>query len=592
MVRRTMLLFWLSFIASLVVSLTACGGGSSSASSMQADFQISTTALSPSSVAIPSSASSTITTTAVGGFNGSAALSCSGLPGGVNCSFSPLMVTGSGTSQLTVDTSSTATTPGTYSFTVQGTSGSLNHTAPLTLTITAAVASKIQHVVIIFQENRTTDNLFQDPNLIAKGADIQNYGINSQGQKITLTPYSLVTPFDHSHKHDAFVEMCDLDPTTNQCKMDGADKILTFCVSDPNCTLPPNSQFQYATPSDVQPYYTLAETYTFGDRMFQTNQGPSFPAHQFIISGTSAPTPPGSSMSNLFAAENPLGAKTSDIDNDDTGCTAPPAEYVNLIDPATGDESQQLYPCYDHPTLTDHLNQNKITWRYYGPGAGSIWTAPNAIEHMCVPNVPPPNGTVCTGADWTNNVVLETQNNPAQILTDINNGDLRAVTWVNPGGLASDHSGINNGSGPSWVASIVNAIGNSPFWANTAIIITWDDWGGWYDHVNPPALLNQYEFGFRVPLIVVSPYVKAANITHTVYDFGSILKFIENTFNLPNVAPGAQPAYADTFTQTGDLSDCFNFSQTPLTFKTIAAPLDAKHFINDRRPQLDPDDDQ
>src|SRR5579863_9532887 len=92
---------------------------------------------------------------------------------------------------------------------------------------------KIQHVVIIFQENRSPDNLFQDPNLIAKGADIQNYGINSQGQKITLTPYTLATPFDHSHKHDAFVEMCDLDPTTNQCRMDGADKILTFCVSDP-----------------------------------------------------------------------------------------------------------------------------------------------------------------------------------------------------------------------------------------------------------------------------------------------------------------------------------------------------------------------
>ena len=134
--------------------------------------------------------------------------------------------------------------------------------------------------------------------------------------------------------------------------------------------------------------------------MFQTNQGPSFPAHQFIISGTSAP----SVGSNLFAADNPRWNLR--IPSTMRAVSRLPAETVALIDPS-GDESQKIYPCFDHPTLTDELNAKAISWRYYSPSAGIIWNAPNAIQHMCVPNAPPPNGTACTGADWTNNVVLQ-----------------------------------------------------------------------------------------------------------------------------------------------------------------------------------------
>lgn len=447
---------------------------------------------------------------------------------------------------------------------------------------------KIQHVVVIFQENRTPDNLFQqDAKLIAAGADIQNFGINSQGEQITLTPAPLATDFNPDHSHSSFVNMYDGG------KMDGADKIPVGCNpgSPPSCP-PPNPQFTYVDNSTgvLAPYFQMAETYTFGDRMFQTNQGPSFPAHQFIISGTSAPVPPGDAMSNFFAAENPISDPNGTAGTQ-TGCTAPPQELVKLIDSTNLDphtnETQSMYPCYDHPTLTDLLNANKISWKYYAPSPGSIWTGPNAIQHMCGPNAPIPNATLCTGSDWTNNVVLQY----TQVLTDIANGQLASVTWVIPSGAASDHAGTNDGSGPSWVASVVNAIGNSSYWANTAIIITWDDWGGFYDHVPPPSIANSYEFGFRVPLIVVSPYAKAATVSHTVYDFGSILKFIENTFSLGTVAPGASTPYADTFTQTGNLSDCFDFNQTPRTFQTVRAKYDGKHFLEDKRPPTDPDDD-
>jgi phospholipase C len=348
-------------------------------------------------------------------------------------------------------------------------------------------------------------------------------------------------------------------------KMDGADKVSGCNPNQAGC--PPNPQFQYVNPSDVAPYFQLAQQYTFGDRMFQTNQGPSFPAHQFIISGTSAPT----ATSTLFAAENTnLGA----------GCTASPAAWVWMVD-ASGAESSKMYPCFEHPTLTDLLDTAGKSWKYYTPSNVGIWVGPNAIQHICAPA-----NSVCSGSDWVNNVVL----NNTQVLTDISSGQLPAVSWVIPTGQASDHPGNNNGTGPSWVAAIVNAIGGSSYWSNTAVIITWDDWGGWYDHVPPPKVIEDrtswgsgYVYGFRVPLIIVSPYAKAGYVSHVTHDFGSILKFIEQVFSLPSLG------YADA--AADDLSDCFNFSQTPLQFHSIAAPLSAEHFLNDRTPPLDPDDD-
>jgi phospholipase C len=421
---------------------------------------------------------------------------------------------------------------------------------------------QVQHVVVIFQENRSTDNLFQDSVLISRGADIVQSGLNSQGQTIPLTPGPLAAVYDLGHSHDAFVV------TYDSGKMDGAGKVAVTCeIGVPNCP-PSNPAYASVNPSEVAPYFQMAEKYTFADRMFQTNQGPSFPAHQFIISGTSAPA----AGSTLFAAENPGDYVHAD---NNTGCIAPQGETVRLIDPA-GDESQTMYPCFDHPTLQDSLDAKGISWRYYTPSAGSIWTGPNAIQHLCVPD---PTATTCTGADWVNGVVL----NEKSVLTDIADGQLAGVTWVIPSGQESDHPARTDGSGPSWVASIVNAIGNSAFWPNTVIFITWDDWGGWYDHVPPPKIINSYEYGFRVPLIVVSPYAKQAYISHATHDFGSILKFIEEQFNLPSLG------YADA--QADDLADCFDFTQKPTPFQTIPAPLNAAHFINDKRIPTDPDDD-
>jgi phospholipase C len=428
-------------------------------------------------------------------------------------------------------------------------------------------------VVIIFQENRTPDNLFHDPVLISRGADIAQSGQTSSGATVPLTPVSLATNYDLSHSHQAFLK------AWNDGAMNGAD--LINCSPTPNC--PSNPQYQYVQASEAQPYFTMAETYTFGDRMFQTNQGPSFPAHQYILAGTSAIA----AASTTFVADNPFNNVRSD-GMGWAGCLAPPGSEVNAIDTSNPDphspETVITQLCYEHPTLTDLLNAANLSWTYYAPQAGSIWTAPDAIQHMCVPTGPP-DATVCTGSDWSNHVVIEGANN--QIVQDIAAGHLPAVSWVIPNGKASDHAGGNQGLGPSWVASIVNAIGMSPYWADTAILVTWDDWGGWYDHVPPPQIRNSYEYGLRVPLLVISPYAKPAYISHVNHDFGSILRFTENVFSLGQIDPTV--GYADS--RSDDLSDCFDFNQTPLVFTPIAAPVSADYFLNDKSPPTPPDDD-
>jgi phospholipase C len=411
----------------------------------------------------------------------------------------------------------------------------------------AGAQNQIKYVVVIFQENRTPDNLFHG----LPGADIANSGLNSKGKVIPLTPEPLASNYDMGHSHASFMAMYD------DGKMDGADKISVTCAKGAKNCPPANPQFKYVKPSDVAPYFQLAEQYTFADRMFQTNQGSSFPAHQFVISGTSAPT----ATSDLFAAEEPEGVKSA-IAN--TGCTAPKKEFVWLIDPS-GEEKTKQYPCFDHPTLTDLLDNAGVSWRYYTPSPNSNWTGPNAISHIRF------------GADW-NNVILD----PKQIFDDIKKKQLPAVSWVIPTWVESDHAKGNTGLGPSWVASIVNAIGNSPYWSNTAIFIAWDDWGGWYDHV-APTIYDSYEYGFRVPLIVVSPYAKQGYVSKVTHDFGSILKFTEEVYGLPSLG------YADA--RADDLSDCFQFDGKPHRFRTIPAPHNATYFLNAIETPGDPDDD-
>jgi len=459
--------------------------------------------------------------------------------------------------------------------------------------VTWAATAQIQnfeHVVVIFQENRTPDNLFHglctppfgSPNSCSATPASWQYNIqtgdwldrHSQSGVTQPAPVPLANSYDLSHAHTAFVLQCDKDPVTGACRMDGSGDVT--CTG----TCPSKPQFHYVdnTAGDVTPYLQLARQYGWANYMFQTNQGPSFPAHQFIFGGTSAPSA-ADDAAGIFASENMNGGKTA-------GCTAMADTTVELITPSG--EDQKVYPCFEHSTMADLL-AGGVTWRYYTPSAGSIWTAPNAIQHICQSTGP---GGKCTGSDWSANVDLKS----ADVLNDIAACNLRSISWVIPAGQNSDHANANDGGGPSWVSSIVNAIGNSSacdnntgYWRDTAIVITWDDWGGWYDHERPTILAQpqgDYQYGFRVPLVFVSAYTQAGYIDNTRHDFGSILRFLERNFGIQEGALN----FADSRAQN-DLTGFYNLHQAPRVFHPISAPRNAAYFLNDKQKATDPDDD-
>ncbi|MGA2760604.1 MAG: alkaline phosphatase family protein, partial [Candidatus Cybelea sp.] len=166
-------------------------------------------------------------------------------------------------------------------------------------------ASKIHHVVIIFQENRTTDDLFNG----LPGADTVLLGRNSHGQKVKLAPISLTAPYDLGHTHSAFAIEYDGG------KLDGFDKVPSQCFNINVCLPADVRAYGYVPRKEAQPYFVMATRYAFGDRMFQTNEGPSFPAHQYIVSGTSTIA----NGSSLRAANNPFNP----TGGADGGCDSP-----------------------------------------------------------------------------------------------------------------------------------------------------------------------------------------------------------------------------------------------------------------------------
>jgi phospholipase C len=457
--------------------------------------------------------------------------------------------------------------------------------------------SHFRHIVVIFQENRTPDNLFYalcSTQPCSTTPNDSQYNIQTEGWAnlksgpINPSPIALANTYDLSHAHSAFNNMCDVDDKTGECRMDGAINIR--CSPDKGTSCPSNPQYKYVDNSKgtVQPYLELATQYGWANYMFQTNQGPSFPAHQFIFGGTSAPSKADDAM-GTFAAENMSNTGVSGT-SAVAGCIAPIDTTVQLVNSAgVEDPGQKIYPCFEHQTIPDVLPPNhSVSWQYYAPNAGSIWTAPDAIQHICQSSG---YSGSCDGPEFTNNVDLK----PSDVLTDIGSCKLRDLTCVIPTGANSDHAKGNDGGGPSWVATIVNAIGTSNcengagYWNDTAIIVTWDDWGGWYDHV-PPKFLQfpqgGYQLGFRVPLLFISAYTPSHYINNNPHDFGSILRFIEGNFGIEQGVLG----FADKRAEN-DFAEFFDQSRPPRAFKTIAAPLSASFFINDKRPATDPDDD-
>ena len=369
----------------------------------------------------------------------------------------------------------------------------------------------ITHVFVIVQENRSVDNLFNG----FPGANTVQIGRSTGNSLVPLKPEPIATPDDLGH----FLTNFNTDtgcPSSYgpsfTCPMDG--------FPAPSGNNP--AAYAYVDHAYTKLYFAMAEAYAFGDNMFPSNIDASFVSHQYLVA-----------------------AQANSAVNITGNC---PGSMVSTVTPQRTLGPTES-PCYfTSTTLADELSAAGLSWRYYVAPAvqGEVFWDP--FYYIAQDRQSP-------------NIIMA----PSQFLTDASNSYKTTVTWITPTAKNSDHAAFTTNAGPNWVASVVNAIGTSPLWNSSVIFITWDDWGGWYDHVTPP--YEDYDgLGIRVPFVIISPYTKAGLVTHTQYEQASIMKFIENRFGLPSLSAADQRAAdpsADVFSTN---------SLVPRPFATFSVP--------------------
>ncbi len=409
----------------------------------------------------------------------------------------------------------------------------------------------IKHVVIIVQENRSFDNLFRG----FPKAESTDYGYMHDGTRVMLQPSDL-----RPKSNDLSHVWIDAIHAWDNGKMDGFD--LDFL--GPN-HLAGRYPYQYVQEKYIEPYWSMARQYVLADHMFPTMFGGSFTAHL-----------------DLIASTTDLQNDSAEVDSPTAtpwGCDAPPGTRTYTLDRARLEGNGGPFPCFTQfETLASLLDPANVSWAYYAPSlkggnaGGRVWSEFDSIA------------AIRHGRDWTRNVISP----PSTILSDAASGHLPGVSWVIPTSGDSDHTGEGRDDGPAWVSSIVNAIGKSSSWNSTAIVVLWDDWGGWYDNVPPPQL-DYRGLGVRVPCIIISPYARKAYVSHTNYEFGSIVKFVEEVFDLPNLA-SLGTGYGYTDERAYSITDSFDFKQKARTFRPIGATYGPSYFLSEKPSSRPPDD--
>lgn len=420
--------------------------------------------------------------------------------------------------------------------------------------------NKIKHIVIIIQENRSFNDLFYG----FPGAKTVTFGYDSKNRKIVLQPIGLATKWDVEHNSQGFISACNGTgkiPGTD-CKMNGFNNEFWQC-SHPGFSKCPIKYppYSYVPHKETAPYFSMAKQYVLSDEMYASNfDASSYVSHQYIIAGQAAST-------TNYPAFN-------------WGCPGGPTDWVPTIkeNPPRAPGPTASPVCFDYKTVADELDEARLTWAFYAGPLGEhgrkgkacggateadayretgVWSSYQTIKHICY------------GSDWDKDVISR----PPQFLSDVAKGELRSVTWITPYCRDSDHPGCDSDTGPSWVASLVNAVGESQFWNSTAIFIFWDDYGGMYDP-QPPAYVDYDGLGARIPLLIISPYAKKGWVSHVHYEHGSILKFVEDRFGLSALSASDSRA-------TSPAKDCFDFSQPPRKFVPIKSKYNMAHFLHE-----------
>lgn len=410
----------------------------------------------------------------------------------------------------------------------------------------------IKHVVIIVQENRSFDNLFRG----FPGADSTNYGYMHDGTRVQLQPSDL-----RPKSPDLSHVWVDAINAWDNGKMDGFD-LGSLGPDRPAGKYP----YQYVEEKYIEPYWSMARQYVLADHMFPTMFGGSFTAHLDLIASTT------DLRSDLAEVDAPTATPW--------GCDAPGGTRTSTLEPSRQENGGTgPFPCFTQfDTLASLLDPANVSWAYYAPSVtgrdngGRVWSEFDSIS------------AIRHGRDWARNVISP----PSTILNDAASGRLPDVSWVIPDAGDSDHTGEGRDDGPSWVSSVVNAVGESSYWDSTAIVVLWDDWGGWYDNAPPPQL-DYRGLGERVPCIIISPYARKSFVSHTDYEFGSIVKFVEEVFALqPLKSLGVGSGYTDS--RAYSISNVFDFNQKARAFQPIASTYGRAYFLTEKASQQPPDD--
>jgi len=423
---------------------------------------------------------------------------------------------------------------------------------------------KIRHVVIIMQENRSFDSYFGT----FPGADGIPSGVCVQDPMNggCVAPFHEAADLNYGGPHGMGNASADIDSG----RMDGfvgeAEQGQGCSSADPNCspcTENSTSQSQHAACIDVMGYHdareipnywAYARNYVLQDHMFEPNASWSLPQHLYMVSEWSA------------FCSNPLDPFScrGDLQNPNPDSTLDASRF------ATSNDGLLHYAWTD---ITYLLHEQDVSWGYY-VFQGTEPDCENDSSMTCAPVQQGPTtpgiwNPLPSFTDVTQDGQLGNIQSLSNFFTAARKGTLPAVSWINPNGQVSEHPPALVSAGQTYVTSLINAIMQSPDWNSTAIFLSWDDWGGFYDHVVPP-VVDRSGFGLRVPGIVISPYAKQGAIDQQTLSHDAYNKFIEDDFLdrarlNPNAdgRPDPRPDVRENNPILGNLTADFNFNQTP-----------------------------
>jgi len=423
----------------------------------------------------------------------------------------------------------------------------------------------IQHVVVIMQENRTFDHYFgtyPGANGIPGGICVPDPLHGG-----CVAPYHNAIDKNYGGPHGAPDHVADVNGGRMDGFVGGAQSGQKCQGTNPTCS--PCTQgttgqcvdvMGYHDAREIPNYWTYAQNFVLQDTMFEPNASWSWPEHLFQVSGWSA------TCSNYAVVST---------------CTS------NLNGPPSPDNNPAPKPL-PWTDITYLLHNSGVSWGYYVfKGTEPDCESDSAVT--CHPKQQgPTTPNIWNPLPYFTDVAADGQRGNVQTLDNFYKAAgaagtcaLPKVSWIDPNGAVSEHPTGLVSAGQSYVTSLINAIGRSPCWGSTAIFLTWDDWGGFYDHVVPP-VADQNGYGIRVPGMVISPYARAGYIDHQTLSHDAYLKFIEDDFlngqrldPATDMRPDPRPDVRENSPALGNLINDFDFSQAPrppLVLPTHPAP--------------------